>query len=194
MRDQYGTHHFRLSPARLGRRAPQAAEGLARRDDTHPAMPLKDEWRADLPQKADMDPDGAPIAHWISYSYIGITPEVRAVIEALEPNLHQYNPCLIRDRGRMYEYFTLKINAEVGNEAWCKEKTDKTPWRPHDPPGRQWSPAIRTGSRLVMKREAIIGKHLFYCNAYEVLSNELHDRLGADSLLSGLRLQTCFEA
>lgn len=158
----------------------------------NPAMPWKDEWRGDLPIKAEMEPTNEPMTHWITYEEIGVTSAVREAIEALEPGIHQYHPCIVEDGGRAYEYYTLKVNQSVGDEAWDKGKTKISSAYKFEQPG-WWAPELVDDPHPIMRREAIAGKHLYYYRSRLVLSNELHHRLDMAGLLTGLELLFCEE-
>lgn len=152
--------------------------------------PIEDWMREYYPRTLSVDPRQFPLKHW------GIGPgamycvsaTVKALIDQLEPNVHQFLDAELRRGADQYPYYILKfghsidcVDVEASDVLWGEGRAgDRTVryWTAHKP--------------LVIKRQLVAGMHLWQSKTppdLKFLSDHLHDLLDANGCLSGLRCE-----
>jgi hypothetical protein len=150
---------------------------------------VPDEWLQHWPARAHANAKyGHPTA-WINAAGYCVSPMVKSVIEELAPNVHQFIPLLLlagpaSDR-RTYDYFSVHV-ADRADDVMV-EKSDVN-WREMNG-AHYWTKKF--SSPIVLPRDSIWGKHLWWNRKANILlcSGQLHDRLVAADLSSGLTFQ-----
>lgn len=177
---------------------------VAKSDRDATSMPLrKYDWNAPIPiemfvhypTEAWAPPRKRPPTSWVAAGTLGVSPDVKAAIEELEPNIHQFIPLTIKCGTRAehidYPYYSLRINQRIDDV--LVEKSD-VEWRTYEFEG---APTIRKWSKkqepLVLPKASIKGKHLWgnrSCSlGLSMMSGDLYHRLVERGLTKGLSFQ-----
>lgn len=131
---------------------------------------------------------------WMIADFYTVTEDVKGVIEALEPSIHQFIPITIKcgrkDDYASYNYFSLRINQRVDDV--LVEKSDVRWSQLELQDGRVVSFWNKKEEPIVLPRQSIEGKHLWWntlSSNLMMMSGTLHDRLAERALTQGLRFQ-----
>lgn len=145
-----------------------------------------------MPSKGVLVRGPIPPTAWLRNFYFCVRPEVKEIIEELEPGVHQFIPFQVFEnydqRSKPFEYFTVYISQRI-NE--IDEARSDVRWTENVFNGKVMRSWKKKSTALTLRSEAIAGKHLWHNSMaiIDLMSGELHDRLADGRLLSGLELQ-----
>jgi hypothetical protein len=104
-------------------------------------------------------PSSTPL-DFLQYGFTLASPAFRAVVEAIEPNVHQWSPIQIFDKKKspLAEHFICI----AGHRVNCVDLDRTTGYLPlGDASWQVWKPGPAGGSQLVLSRAKVAGKHLW---------------------------------
>ena len=159
------------------------------------SSPIPEDLLKHYPTEAWAPARKTPPSSWAGAYGHAVSPDVKAAIEELEPNIHQFIPLTIKCGTRAehvdYQYYSLRINQRIDDV--LAEKSD-VEWRTYEFEG---APTIRKWSKkqepLVLPKASIKGKHLWWNRAssleMSMMSGELYHQLVERGLTKGLSFQ-----
>lgn len=131
---------------------------------------------------------------WLGcYGWV-VSAEVKEIIEALEPGVHQFIPLTVKSGTRAnhvdYQYYSLRINQRIDDV--LVEKSD-VKWQTTEFKGNVVRAWLKKTAPLVLPASSIRGKHLWWNKACALplilISGELYRALVERKLTKGLRIQ-----